>query len=105
MNKIFCAVAGVVFLVTAAEAQLFNFATIAGSASQGNVDGASTNAEFYNPGGVAMDPPGNIFVADTADDTIRKITPNGTVSTFAGMPGISGSTDGENSFNALFNSP
>ncbi len=86
-----------------AHAQLFNFTTIAGfSAGQGSANGASTNAQFYGPGGVVMDSTGNIFVADTGNHVIRKMAPNGIVSTFAGSPGISGSTDGTN---ALFNSP
>ncbi len=84
------------------QAQLFNFTTLAGSAAQGSANGATNLAQFQNPGGVAMDSSGNIFVADTGNDIIRKITPNGTVSTFAGSPGIVGSVDGNS---ALFNAP
>lgn len=97
--------ATVVFLfAVSAQAQLFNFTTFAGSAAHGNVDGFTNNSGFNNPGGVTMDTSGNIYVADTADDTIRKIASNGTVSTMAGSPDVSGSADG-NGTNALFNAP
>jgi sugar lactone lactonase YvrE len=95
-------VLGAGLLASSASAQLFNFTTLAGSAGTGTNDGIGTNALFNHPGGAAMDWNGNIFVADTASHTIRKISPAGTVSTFAGSPGISGSADGTN---ALFNSP
>ena len=95
-------IACVVVLSLSSRAQLFNFTTVAGSAGQGSANGISTNAQFASPGGVAMDPSGNLFVADTANHTIRKITPNGTVSTFAGTPGVFGTNDGNS---ALFNSP
>lgn len=104
MKYFFPAIVGVALGLASAHGQLFNFTTVAGSAAQGNVDGVTNLAQFYNPGGVAMDTSGNIYVADTGDNTIRKITPNGTVSTFAGFPGMSGSSDG-NGTNALFNAP
>ncbi|WP_162600923.1 SBBP repeat-containing protein [Paraburkholderia sp. C35] len=59
----------------------------------GYVDGAATKAQFNLPQGLANDPQGDLFVADTANYTIRKIT-NGVVSTFAGTPGQAGSADG-----------
>jgi hypothetical protein len=76
--------------------------TLAGS-SQGYQDGTGTNAQFNNPSGVAVDSSGNVYVADTGNNRIRKITPAGLVSTFAG-DGTSGSTDG-NGTNASFNQP
>ena len=54
MNKLFCAITGAGLLAISAHAQWFNFTTIAGSAGQGSVNGISTNAQFYSPGGVAM---------------------------------------------------
>ena len=104
MKAFLTAIVIVAAFTLGAHAQLFDFTTYAGSAAQGDVDGVTNLAEFNNPGGVAMDVFGNIYIADTADDTIRKITPNGTVSTFAGMPGMSGSLDGLGT-NALFNAP
>jgi hypothetical protein len=104
MKLILPAIASVALFTVSAQAQLFNFTTFAGSAAQGNVDGVTNNSEFDNPGGVAMDVFGNLYIADTADDTIRKIAADGTVSTFAGSPGISGTVDGSRT-NALFNAP
>lgn len=104
MKSVYPAVACAAFVALSAQAQLFNFTTVAGSAARGNLDGATNLCQFNNPGGVAMDPSGNIYVADTADDTIRKISPGGVVSTFAGSPGVIGSADGTGT-NALFNEP
>jgi sugar lactone lactonase YvrE len=80
--------------------------TIAGQESmRTNTDGTGTNATFYFPVGVALDGNGNLFVADTYDQTIRKMTPSGTnwvVSTVAGRVQVQGSTDATGT-NALFN--
>jgi hypothetical protein len=70
----------------------------------GNVDGAGTAASFYYPQGVATDGYGNAYVADTNDNTIRRVTPAGQVSTFAGFAGVFGSADGP-AAQASFNSP
>ena len=82
--------------------------TIAGSSGHhGTTDGTNSAARFYQPYGVAVDSGGNLYVADMANDTIRKITPVGTnwvVSTIAGQALNHGSTDGTNNA-ALFYSP
>ena len=79
--------------------------TFAGSVvSPGNVDGTGRAARFNSPSGIAMDGAGNIYVADTVNDTIRQITSAGLVSTAAGLGGSSGSADGAGS-NARFNNP
>lgn len=68
--------------------------TIAGDSSAGSDDGAGPAARFHLPGGVAVDLAGNAYVADTFNQTIRKITPAGVVTTLAGAAGQSGSNDG-----------
>ncbi|HWW20937.1 MAG TPA: immunoglobulin domain-containing protein [Steroidobacteraceae bacterium] len=79
--------------------------TIAGTAEIAlSSDGIGTNAYFTNPGGVAVDPSGNLYVADTGNDTIRLIQPNGTVSTIAGTAGNVGNSDGTGN-TASFNAP
>jgi len=78
---------------------------IAGSSGQsGYVDGSGNLARFNNPTGVALDSAGNIYVSDTNNQLIRKITPTGTVSTIAGTYGQIGSNDGLG-LNARFNYP
>ena len=79
--------------------------TIAGLAGvSGTQDGVGSSALFNNPGGLAVDVSGTLYVADTGNSTIRKISPSGQVSTFAGLPGIAGLMDGSGS-NAWFNQP
>ncbi|HEY1661736.1 MAG TPA: NHL repeat-containing protein [Verrucomicrobiae bacterium] len=82
--------------------------SIAGSAgNSGSFDGTNDSAWFYRPAGIAADTNGNLYVADTDNNTIRKITPVGTnwvVNTIAGLAGYFGSTDGTNTI-ARFNSP
>jgi secreted PhoX family phosphatase len=70
----------------------------------GNLDGAGAEARFNFPDGVAVDRAGNLYVADTGNSTIRKITAAGVVTTLAGAPGIQGSADGTGA-DARFASP
>jgi sugar lactone lactonase YvrE len=58
--------------------------TIAGSGRQGSADGKGTAASFFFPGGIAMGPGGALYVADTQNSLVRRIAPDGTVSTLAG---------------------
>ena len=79
--------------------------TLAGSAGQsGSADGQGASARFNNPYGVAIDSSGSVYVADSSNNLIRKITPGGLVSTFAGSVFQGGSADGQGAA-ARFNSP
>ncbi|MES1195593.1 MAG: hypothetical protein ABUL58_01450 [Steroidobacter sp.] len=69
-------------------------ATLAGSSTMGSADGNGANATFGAPVGVVTDLMENIYVADSTYGTIRKITSNGDVTTFAGVAGQPGSADG-----------
>jgi sugar lactone lactonase YvrE len=75
--------------------------TLAGSTS-GNVDGVGTAAKFAGLSGITIDQLSNLYVTDTTNNNIRKITPDGTVTTLAG--GTQGSADGTGS-SAQFYSP
>jgi sugar lactone lactonase YvrE len=79
--------------------------TFAGAAGQcGYVDGTGTDARLCGPWGVAVDSSGNLFVAEQVTSVIRKITPAGVVTTFAGTAYSSGSADGTGP-NAQFSGP
>ena len=82
----------------------YTFTTLAGKSATGNADGVGDAAQFKKPAGITADSMGNLYVADTYNDTIRKITSAGVVSTLAGFAGSSGSSDGTSS-SARFNLP
>jgi sugar lactone lactonase YvrE len=67
-------------------------------------DGTGSQALFNHPGGLAVDESGNVYVADTGNSTIRKITPAGVVTTLAGLPTIAGLENGSGIY-ALLNHP
>jgi sugar lactone lactonase YvrE len=79
--------------------------TLAGAAgSPGNADGTGPAAHFNNPSGVAVDGAGNVYIADTLNHTLRKVTSAGVVSTLAGLSGSAGFADGAGSA-ARFSGP
>jgi MprA protease rhombosortase-interaction domain-containing protein len=70
----------------------------------GTLDGTGSNAFFNQPTGLTVDSAGNVYVADSGNCTIRKVTSGGTVTTVAGIGGLAGLLDGAGT-NALFNQP
>ena len=77
--------------------------TVAGSGTGGFRDGTGADAQFYHPTGVAIDGDDCLFVADRDNFRIRKVEPDGTVSTVAGS-GTYGFRDGTGA-DAQFNCP
>lgn len=69
--------------------------TLAGTAgTAGSADGTGAAARFDAPSGVAVDSAGTLYVADTLNHVIRKVTADGVVTTFAGHAGAAGFADG-----------
>lgn len=85
------------------EEEFIAVSTLAGSDNPGLADGIGSEARFNYPCGMVVDPAGNLYVSDRSNHSIRKITPDGQVSTFAGtgQPGFAGGHRSE----AMFNSP
>ncbi len=77
--------------------------TFAGGAAEGFAEGAGTQAAFNTPSAIAFDGAGNLYVADTGNHRVRKVTPEGQVSTLAG-DGNAGWRDGA-AAQAEFNAP
>src|SRR5437868_14237625 len=79
--------------------------TLAGTPDvHGRADGTGSAAQFWQPFGIVVDSGSNLYVADQTNQTIRKITPAGVVTTIAGLAGALGSLDGSASA-ARFNGP
>ena len=68
--------------------------TFAGDGVAGHANGTGTLARFNGPRGLAIDGSDNLYVADTGNHSIRKITPTGVVTVLAGTPGSPGRADG-----------
>jgi len=82
-----------------------NVYTFAGSGKAGYADGEAGKARFNTPTGIALDKSGNLYVADSLNNVIRKITPKGQVSTFAGKYSEKGGYADGDAASALFNEP
>lgn len=76
--------------------------TFAGSGTRGHADGPSDIAQFNVPIRMGVDATGNVYVVDTGDNRIRKVTPQGVVSTVAGsgVPGFADGTAAQAKFSA-----
>ena len=85
-------------------ADLLSIAPVAGQQFSGAADGAAAVASFNQPFALTHDAAGNVYVADSGNSTIRRIAPDGTVTTLAGLAGSSGTTDGTGAA-ARFDSP
>jgi streptogramin lyase len=77
---------------------------IAGSDSAGFANGPGTAARFNHPFGIAIDKAGNLYVADQANELIRKIDAGTLVTTYAGLTGVTGAANGSTAL-ASFNKP
>ena len=77
--------------------------TLAGGSGEGYADGPPARARFHTPSGVAVAPDGAIYIADTGNHRIRRISPDGIVTTVAGS-GVPGLKDGPG-IDAQFNGP
>lgn len=87
------------------EAQLYTFRHYAGTVGgPGATDGSPTTARFWSPDELAADGSGNLYVADWNNHVIRKVSPAGVVSTFAGLAGEAGFANGFGHM-ARFNRP
>src|SRR5262249_35797078 len=79
--------------------------TLAGEAGvSGNTDGIGTTAQFNSPNGLVVDSDGSVWVADSGNALIRKITASGEVTTFVGAVATPDSAD-EAGSNSMFHSP
>jgi sugar lactone lactonase YvrE len=96
MNRIVFGCSFACSLLLSASAQQLPIYTVTGYAGHGSADATGAAAQFFSPQGVAFDTAGNAYVADTANNTVRKIAPGGVVTTLAGLAGVGGSADGTN---------
>lgn len=85
-------------------ADLSTISALAGGTSTGSADGVGAAASFNGIQGLTHDSAGNVYVADGGNGTVRRIAPDGTVTTLAGLAGQAGSVDGSGSA-ARFYSP
>jgi len=92
-NRLVFAIICIYIVACNQNSRVVSVSTLAGNGSMGNQNGALRQASFSNPMAVAADKGGNVYVADSRNNLIRKINHNGVVSTYAGS-GLEGSADG-----------
>lgn len=82
--------------------------TVAGNGMRGfgGDGGLATSAQLKDPADIAFDSAGNLYIADTGNNCVRKVDATGTITTFAGQGGVAGSTgDGGSPTEAKLNRP
>jgi len=99
---LFYTLLSVLFILRSSLYAQYSVSTLAGSDS-GFVNGSIVEAKFNGAFGICIDKEGNIYIADSGNNCVRKIDPEGIVSTFAGT-GEAGNKDGDR-LSATFNSP
>src|SRR5713226_5572919 len=75
----------------------YTFTTLTGGGGFVSADVAGNAAQFNNPNGVTVDGASNVYVADTFNHVIRKVSSDGTVTTLAGVAGQAGNVEGTGS--------
>jgi len=98
---LFAILAGTTLLIACNNRKYPEVTTFAGTGKMGRADGEGINASFSNLMGLATDDKGNVYVSDSRNNLIRKITPTGVVSTLAGS-GETGSADGQGTTASFF---
>src|SRR5439155_778226 len=105
MKNLFALISCFAASLTLAQDGTYYFNRLAGvTGVVGGTDGTVMAPRFYVPLGLSFDPAGNLYVADAANNMIRKLPPTSTSSTIAGVTELAGSLDGSGS-NARFNFP
>ncbi len=95
MRNLPCLLAcSLLFAAGSVNAQTHSWTLFAGASAAGSADGLGGAARFNQPHYLAIDGGGNVFVTDTGNSTLRRITPAGLVSTYAGVAGTSLYIDG-----------
>lgn len=80
-------------------------ATVAGSDAAAGDGGPAVDASLFEPSGIAVDATGNVFIADSANHRVRRVTPQGIISTMAGDGSAGYSGDGGSAALAQLNHP